>query len=83
MSTLVACAVGGVVYMAIAGGFFWLMASYEHVGRSGLGSALSKSRSEVRSLALLAIAWLPLLTLVILSWIPLPSFSRVFGRTGR
>ena len=54
-------------YLLVALVLFWVMVCYEHVGRSGFGSMLSKPRSDVVALALLAIGWLPLLALSLMA----------------
>jgi hypothetical protein len=54
---------GGGAYLLVAGILFWILVSYEHMGRSGLRSALYKPRSDVLALALFSICWLPLLCL--------------------
>jgi len=60
-TTLAAWAGGA--YLLVAGILFWILVSYEHMGRSGLRSALHKRGSDVLALGLFSIGWLPLLCL--------------------
>lgn len=65
---LAAWAGGG--YLLVACILFWILVSYEHMGRSGLRSALYKPRSDVLAIGLLSIGWLPLLCLALARWSP-------------
>ena len=62
---IVLAAWAGGAYLFVAAILFWILASYEHMGRSGLRSVLYKPRSDILALGLFSIGWLPLLCLAL------------------